>query len=54
MSPKLVALRPMKVTATEVAAVQDVGEVEVGRVEVASVVVEVPVQIPLPESDDVG
>lgn len=58
MSPKFVALRPMKVTETEVAVVHDappdVVEVEVGRVDVARVVVEAPVQMPLPAREDVG
>ena len=57
VSPKFVALRPMKVTATEVAVVQDapLDVLDVVRVEVASVVVDAPVQmpLPLPEREDV-
>jgi hypothetical protein len=56
VSPKLVALRPMKVTATEVTVVHGtpLDVLEAVRVEVASVVVEAPVQMPLPEREDVG
>lgn len=58
VSPKLVAFRPVKVTATDVAVEHegppDVVVVVDGRVEVASVVVDAPVQMPLPGRADVG
>ena len=49
----MVAFLPMKVTATDVAVAHGAPDVVV-RVEVASVVVDAPVQMPLPESADVG